>query len=63
MSDTETFTSTMTGETFKINHHLDCDDRCIIYLLTCKQCQEQYTGETADDFLVKETGAAYRNNL
>ena len=39
------FTSTMTGEFFKINHQLNCDGRCVIYLLTCKQCQKQYTEE------------------
>ena len=50
VTDTETFTSTVTGESLKINHQLNCDDRCIIYLLTCKQCQNQYTGETTDDF-------------
>ena len=50
VTDTDTFTSTVTGESFKINHQLKCDDRCIIYLLTCKQCQKQYTGETTDDF-------------
>ena len=50
MTDTDTFTSTLTGESFKINHQLNCDDRCIIYFLTCKQCQKQYTGETTDDF-------------
>ena len=50
VTDTDTFTSTVTGESFKINHQLNCDDRCIIYLLTCKQCQKQYTGETTDDF-------------
>ena len=38
VTDTETFTNTVTGECFKINHQLNCDDRCIIYLLTCKQC-------------------------
>ena len=31
-------------------NQLNCDDRCIIYLLTCKQCQKQYTRETKDDF-------------
>ena len=48
--DTNTFTSTVTGESFKINHQLNCDDTCIIYLLTCKQCQKKYTWETRDDF-------------
>ena len=47
---TNTFTSTVTGESFKINHQLNCDGRCIIYLLPCKQCQKQYTGENTDDF-------------
>ena len=50
VTDTDTFASTVTGESFKINHQLNCDDRCIIYLLTCKQCQKQYTRETKDDF-------------
>ena len=50
VTDIDTFTSTVTGESFKINQQLNCDDRCIIYLLTCKQCQKQYTGETTDDF-------------
>ena len=36
VTNTETFTSTVTGEYFKINHQLNCDNRCIIYLLTCK---------------------------
>ena len=35
VSDTDTFTSTVSGESFEINHHLNCDDRCIINLLTC----------------------------
>ena len=46
VTGTDTFTSTVTGESFKINHQLNCDDICTIYLLTCKQCQKQYTGET-----------------
>ena len=36
VTDTDTFTSAVTGESFKINHQLNCDDRYIIYLLTCK---------------------------
>ena len=41
-----TFTSTVTGESFKINHHLCCNDQCLIYLLTWKVCKKQYTGKT-----------------
>ena len=40
----------MTADTFKINQSLSCDDKCIIYLVTCKQCNKQYTGETTDLF-------------
>ena len=50
VTDIDTFTSTVTGESFKINQQLNCDDRCIIYLQTCKQCQNWYTGETTGDF-------------
>ena len=49
-ADTYTFTSTLTGESFKINHQLNCNDRFIIfYLLTWKQYQKQHTGETTDE--------------
>ena len=41
VTDTDSFTSTVTGESFKINHQLKCDNRCIIYLLTYKQCKKQ----------------------
>ena len=30
--ETDTFTSTVTGESFKINHKFNCDDRYLIYL-------------------------------
>ena len=32
-------------ETYKINHRLDCNDKCLVYLLTCKKCKKQYTGQ------------------
>ena len=38
IEETEAFLSTVTGETCKINHHLCCNDKCLIYLLTCKVC-------------------------
>ena len=55
VTDTNIFSSTVTGESFKSNHQINCDDRCIIYLLTCKQCQKQYTGETTNDFNIDGT--------
>ena len=46
VNDTSTFISTVTGDTFKINHSLNCDVKCRFYLVTCKACNKQYTGET-----------------
>ena len=34
ITETDNFTSSVTGETYKINHHLDCNDKCLVYLLT-----------------------------
>ena len=46
--ETDTFTSTVTGKTYKINHQFDCDEKCLVYLLTCNHCKKQYTGQTVD---------------
>ena len=48
------FSSIMTGDTFKINHSLNCDDKCLIYLVTCKQCNKKSTGETTISFVIDE---------
>ena len=53
IEETDTFASTVTGESFKINHHLCCNDKCLIYLLTCKVCKKQYTGKTVDRFRLR----------
>ena len=50
IEETETFSSTVTGETYKINHHLCCNDKCLIYLLTCKVCAKQHTDKAVDKF-------------
>ena len=46
-------TSTATGESFKINHKFNCDDKCLIYLPTCNQCRKQYVGQPVDSFLFR----------
>ena len=51
--ETDTFTSTTTGESFKINHKLNCNDNCLIYLLTCKCYSKQCVGETTDEFRLR----------
>ena len=50
IQETDTFTSTTTSESFKINHKLNCDDNCLICLFTCKCCGKQYVRETTDEF-------------
>ena len=35
VTDASTFSSTVTGDTFKINYSLNCDGKCFIYLTTC----------------------------
>ena len=47
---TKEFRSSITDEEFKINHKLDCNSRCLVYLLTCKVCNIQYVGQTTDQF-------------
>ena len=33
-----------------INHHLNCNDNCLIYSLSCKVCVLQYVGYKTDKF-------------
>ena len=44
------FASAITQNTCKIQHNLNCDDKFLIYLLTCKQPFKQYILETTDAF-------------
>ena len=50
VTETETFTSTSTNQTYKINHELNCNESSLIYLLMCKICRKQYVGQTVDIF-------------
>ena len=38
----------MTHTSNKINHSFECNDKYLIYLLTCKTCLKQYVGSTTD---------------
>ena len=53
LTETDTFSSTVTGEVFQINHKLSCEEKCLIYLLKGKVCKKQYVGETMDAFRLK----------
>ena len=48
--ETSTFTSTVTAETYIINHRFDCNETCLVYLSTCNKCKMQYVGQTNDQF-------------
>ena len=50
ITKTDSFTSSVTGETYKINHRLDCNDKCLVYLLTYNKCKKQYTGQATGNF-------------
>ena len=49
-NETSTFTSTVTGETYIINHRFNCSEKCLVYLLTCNKCKTQDVGQTIDRF-------------
>ena len=50
VKETDTFSCNRTGKNYKINHHLTCDDKCLIYLLNCNKCNLQYVGQTTESF-------------
>ena len=47
---TDTFDSFTTKKSYKINHKFDCNDKCLIYLFSCRTCRTQYAGNTTDRF-------------
>ena len=49
VKEVETFANTTMGKTFKINHKLNCNDKCLVYLLICNVCLKQYVGHTVAD--------------
>ena len=54
IESTDLFSSTVAGETYKINHYFNCDNKCLVYLITCRTCKLQYTGflEASEQFQV-----------
>ena len=53
VTETKTFSSTVTEKESIINHKINCNDKCLIYLLTCKKCRRQYVGKTVDEFQLR----------
>ena len=48
--ETDTFTCNNDQTTYKINHKFDCNEKCLVYLITCNKCLKQYVGQTVDMF-------------
>ena len=38
------------NNTYKINHQFNCNEKCLVYLLTCNKCFKQYAWQTVDEF-------------
>ena len=53
VSETDIFESFQTKRQYKINRNLNCNDKCLIYLLSCKICGLQYVGSTTDRFRLR----------
>ena len=50
MFQKDIFESFKTKKQYEINHHFDCNDKCLIYLLSSKICGLKYVGSTTDRF-------------
>ena len=50
ISETDTFTCSNDGTTYKANYKFEWHEKCLIYLITCKKCFKQYVGQTVDSF-------------
>ena len=48
VSEMDVFQSFQTKKQYKINHQLNCNDKCLIYLLSCKVCGLQYVASITD---------------
>ena len=48
--EADSFTCSNDQTNFKINHRFDCNERSLIYLITCNRCLKQYIVQTVDEF-------------
>ena len=42
----DNLTSSVTAKTYKVNHKLNCNDKCLIYMLAWNHCRNQYVEES-----------------
>ena len=48
VNKTDSFARSVTRKEYKINHYFNCNEKCLICLLTCKIFLKQYVGQTVD---------------
>ena len=48
--ETDTFTNSNDQTTYKVNHKFICNEKCLVYFITCNNCLKQYVGQTLDMF-------------
>ena len=46
ITETDSFNCSNDQLNFKINHRLDCHEKCLIYLIMCNRCLKQNVGQT-----------------
>ena len=49
VAENNTFSSSVDKKEYVINHSFNCNDKCIIYFLTCNKCKMQYVGKSVGD--------------
>ena len=57
ITEIDTFFSTVEHKTYKINHKLDCIEKSVFYVLTCKICSKQYGESSTGSFRLDGTSA------
>ena len=50
------FSSSYTGLSYKMRHHLTCKSRYVVYLATCMKCGKQYVGKTTQYMHLRHGG-------
>ena len=54
ITETDSFTCSNDQLNFKINHRFDCNQKCLIYFITCNRYLTHYVGQTVDEFIISE---------
>ena len=48
--EADTVTCINDQTTYKINHKFECNEKCLVYLITCNKYLKEYAGQTVDMF-------------